>query len=205
MVIALLFRRVVPTALDRRVRMFEDPSRRSREAVRVIEIRDPRLADCAALAEAHVRAWQAAYRGIMPDAYLDGLESEERARQWAATLFDPPSGFQCVVAELDGRVCGFATFGPDPDDAEAGELYALNVDPDCWGRRVGSALLSTAVRALEEMGFGRAVLWVAPRNDRARRFYEAHGWEPDGCEREEEVHGVVVTEIGYRRSLERVG
>ena len=37
------------------------------------------IADTAAVGEVHVRAWQTAYRDVMPDDYLDGLQPEERA------------------------------------------------------------------------------------------------------------------------------
>lgn len=140
----------------------------------------------------------------MPAAYLDDLDAEARAEQWATTLSDPPPGFRCVIGEFEGRVCGFAAFGPDREGADAGELYALNVDPDFWGQHVGAGLLITAVNALAERGFEEAVLWVAPRNERARRFYEAHGWEADGREREEMVYDVVVTEVMYHRSLAQI-
>ena len=35
--------------------------------------------DAAAVAEVHVRAWQAAYRGLMADEFLDSLRPEDRA------------------------------------------------------------------------------------------------------------------------------
>ena len=31
-----------------------------------------------AVARVHVRSWQVGYRGLLPDAYLDGLRAEER-------------------------------------------------------------------------------------------------------------------------------
>jgi hypothetical protein len=43
----------------------------------------------------------------------------------------------------------------------------------------------------------------AARQRRARRFYEVAGWVADGAERTDEVMGVVVAEVRYRRRLER--
>ena len=37
--------------------------------------------DAMGVARVHVRSWQAGYRGLLPDAYLDGLRAEDRARQ----------------------------------------------------------------------------------------------------------------------------
>ena len=35
-----------------------------------------------AVARVHVRSWQVGYRGLLPDAYLDGLRAEERAERY---------------------------------------------------------------------------------------------------------------------------
>ena len=40
-------------------------------------------------------------------------------------------------------------------------------------------------------------------NVRARRFYEAGGWRPDGTERRDRVFGVPVDEVRYRKTLAR--
>jgi RimJ/RimL family protein N-acetyltransferase len=48
-----------------------------------------------------------------------------------------------------------------------------------------------------------AELWVLPGNHRARRFYEVAGWVADGAQRTDEVVGVLVSEVRYRRRLER--
>ena len=39
-----------------------------------------------------------------------------------------------LVAEEGGQVVGFVVVGPAEDPEGAGELYAINVDPDHWGR-----------------------------------------------------------------------
>jgi GNAT superfamily N-acetyltransferase len=49
-----------------------------------------------------------------------------------------------LVAEQDGRVVGFAVAGAAKDPQGAGELYAINVDPDHWGTGAGRALLVAA-------------------------------------------------------------
>ena len=36
-----------------------------------------------------MRAWQRAYRGLMPDDYLDGLSAADRTGMWAASLSSP--------------------------------------------------------------------------------------------------------------------
>ena len=103
------------------------------------------------------------------------------------------------MAERDGAVVGFAAVGPSPDPQGAGELFAINLDPDHWGTGTGRALLGGAQAELARLGFGETVLWVLTGNARARRFYEIAGWVVDGTERTAEVFGVTVPEVRYRR------
>jgi hypothetical protein len=44
----------------------------------VLSVRAATPDDAAAVAGVHVRSWQAAYRGLIADAYLDGLNPDDR-------------------------------------------------------------------------------------------------------------------------------
>jgi ribosomal protein S18 acetylase RimI-like enzyme len=164
-----------------------------------IVVRDATPDDAEAMGRLHVRAWQAAYRGSMPDAYLDGLNAADRAQMWRDGMARRPDSLP-LVAVVDGRVVGHAACGPTNDPDGAGELYSINVDPDEWGSGAGRALLGAAETRLAT-SFDLAVLWVLPANDRARRFYERAGWAVDGAERTAEVLGVTVPEVRYRKDL----
>lgn len=169
-------------------------------------VREPVPADADDIGAVHVRAWQAAYVGLMPDDYLQSSTVEERAVMWRQGLANPPqvrSARRVAESTDDGRVVGFCVVGPEAGDesAEGGELYAINVDPDQWGRGAGGLLMEAGLAALAEAGFQSAILWVHPGNDRARRFYERGGWTTDGTERTEEVLGVTVAELRYQRPL----
>lgn len=166
-------------------------------------IRAAEIRDADAIGVVHVRAWQVAYRGVMPDEYLDGLVAEERSSMWRERLsltHLPPM----MVADLAGELVGFAVFGaerPGPDESGAGELYAINLDPLHWGKGIGRALLRDATATLAGLGFEEAILWVVPENARARSLYESEGWATDGGLARDQVLGVTVNEIRYRRSL----
>ena len=168
-------------------------------------VRDAFATDAAAMGRVHVAAWQVAYRGLMPDAYLDGLSAEDRARMWREALSAPPRPRSArFVSERGVDVVGFITVGPAAGDEDAveGEVYALNVEPGRWGVGVGRALLDAGTAHLRAAGFAQALLWVVPGNARARAFYEAAGWRADGAERDDEVLGVRVAELRYRRRLD---
>jgi ribosomal protein S18 acetylase RimI-like enzyme len=170
-----------------------------RLAAEMVTIRPATPADAPAMGRVHVRAWQAAYRGHMPDEYLDGLRSEDRAAHWAGALARDDLRGTILVAERAGEVVGFAVVGPAREPAGAGELYAINLDPAHWGTGAGRALLGAAQTELARLGFADTVLWVLTGNARARRFYEIAGWVAEAAERTDEVFGVTVSEVRYAR------
>lgn len=168
-----------------------------------VTIRVARRDDVNALGRVHVRAWQAAYRGVMPDEYLDALDPTDRALMWARFFERAPSDRQLKVVTVDGDVVGFSCFGAcaDSGDGALGELFAINLDPDHWGRGLGRKLLSTVHDELATFG-DEAVLWVVPANARARGVYESAGWTDDGGRRHDEVLGAQVDEMRYRITLQ---
>ena len=165
-------------------------------------LREAQAADALAVAELHVRSWQHAYRGLLPGEYLDGLRPEDRARRYTLGTLEP-GGPVTVLAVERTAICGFATTAParDEDRREGGELLALHVDPDRWGRGVGRVLMEDARARLAGAGFQEACLWVLASNERARRFYRTDGWEPDGARRLDGIGGHPVEEVRYCRSL----
>jgi GNAT superfamily N-acetyltransferase len=155
------------------------------------------------VARVHVRSWQVAYRGLLPEAYLDQLRPEDRAARYdfgSGDLLKP----QTMVAVEGFVIQGFATIAParDEDLQNSGELCALYLDPGWWSRGLGVALITAARARLFEMGFRDACLWLLVGNTRAGRFYEVDGWKLDGLSRTAEVWGVTVEEVRYVRSLE---
>lgn len=158
--------------------------------------------DAMAVALVHVRAWQAGYRGLIPDGYLAGLRPEDRARRYDFANPDPTRPRTLVAVEAD-TIVGFATISSarDEDAAGHGELCALYVEPDCWGRGIGRALVSAARNDLHHLGFSKAVLWVLAGNLRGEQFYRADGWTPDGLQRARQFGSVAVDAVRYSRPL----
>jgi GNAT superfamily N-acetyltransferase len=107
------------------------------------------------------------------------------AEAWEPVLRDTPERARVVVLEDRGALRGVAGAGPARDDdldrTTTGELYALYVHPDAWGRGYGDALHAAALDHLRAEGFSAAVLWVLEGNHRARRFYADRGWREDGA------------------------
>jgi ribosomal protein S18 acetylase RimI-like enzyme len=165
-------------------------------------LRPAEPADAVAVAVVHVRSWQVAYRGLLPDEHLHGLRAEDRAPHYAFGDRGPHRPLTTIALERD-QICGFATTGPsrDADRAGSGELYALYVDPTHWDRGVGRTLMQDSRKRLTRAGFAEAHLWVLEGNARAEHFYRLDGWTPDGARRPEDLWGVVVNEIRFRTPL----
>ncbi len=165
-----------------------------------LQIRPAQVADAEGIASVHVKTWQHAYRGQIPDDYLDGMSIERRTARWRELLADPTAYGRVLVAELDGRIVGFCGIGrsrdADADDA-VGELYAIYIDAQSMNHGVGSALLKVGLAYLIDQGYARATLWVMESNRRARRFYERKGWVVDGTRRTESIANTVVPEVRY--------
>jgi GNAT superfamily N-acetyltransferase len=161
-------------------------------------------ADAAQIARVHVASWRAAYRGLLPDRYLERLSEDERTPTWRRRIDGRRPDEVVLVAERGGAIVGFASAGPtrdrDADPRSVGEIYAVYLAPEEWGRGAGRKLLERAVAALRDAGFAHAGLWVLETNAHARGFYEHLGWRADGTAKQERF-GERVTEVRYRLAL----
>lgn len=159
--------------------------------------------DAARLAEIHVAAWRATYRGVMTDQYLDGLDVGRAASAWRRNIREPREGTRHLVVQGGNEVTGFAILGPAVGDPATGtgQLHAINVHPDWWAKGAGSALFAAAERQLIELGYERGILWVAKSNDRAISFYNNRRWFHDGATLEDTRFDPPVSENRHSRTL----
>lgn len=137
--------------------------------------------DAVAIAQVHVASWQAAYQGLLSEAYLQGLTQTVQRR--AAFIADgiARTSLNVRVAEQDGEIVGWSSYGRSRDeDAEewTGELYALYLAPDAWAKGIGRQLWLASRESLKSSGFFRVTLWMLDGNERAERFYLAAGFTP---------------------------
>jgi ribosomal protein S18 acetylase RimI-like enzyme len=112
--------------------------------------------------------------------YPDGLPQDgtDWLAAWRSALTRPDGRVLCVVEA--GRIVGLASFRP-PEGAPADtvKLFQFHVDPDHWGRGIGTALHAACVGEWKADGRRTAVLDVHVDNRRAQAFYARQGWIPD--------------------------
>lgn len=166
-------------------------------------IRPATPADAAALAAVEVTSWQAAYRGLMPDAFLAALSPEDKADKWQRSLLKhgPTGRKRVLVAVEDAAILGFVRFGPAEETATSGLIYLLYVLPTAWGRGIGKALLRAALADLHTRCLHEAHLWVLRGNQRARRFYESRSWQPTGQTTSADYGGLPLEALCYRLAI----
>jgi ribosomal protein S18 acetylase RimI-like enzyme len=159
-------------------------------------VRPATVDDAEGIALAHVRSWQGAYRGLMPDHLLDSLDVTARAQRQREMFERLPAGAAIFVATGDdGRIVGFAQAGEYEageyeDSADgAGQVYAIYVDPQHWRTGAGRALMAAALTHLTAAGPRPVRLWALDGNERARRFYERCGFVADGARGTHTVRG----------------
>ncbi len=155
-----------------------------------------RLDDVGAVADIHVRGWQSAYRGIMPQDFLDALDPIKRAEGWKNGIEKQPHLIR-LVSEVQGKVTGFAVGNenrtPELVPQAQAEVWAIYVDPLCWGHGAGSALLQE-FRARSKQPL---CIWVATENKVGHSFYKKNGGELQSATKNEEVGGVQIPHQVY--------
>ena len=89
------------------------------------------------------------------------------------------SHYRFLVGELDGRVAGYACWGPIPGTAASADLYWIVVHPDFQGRGAGAALLRAAEEWMASAGRTRVYVETSTRPQYAptRAFYLGCGYQ----------------------------
>ncbi|MFF5478549.1 GNAT family N-acetyltransferase [Streptomyces sp. NPDC012935] len=112
--------------------------------------------------------------------YPDGLPQDgtDWLAAWQSAIARPDGHVLCVVEQ--GRIVGLASFRtPESAAADTVRLFQFHVDPEHWGRGVGTALHAACVEEWKADGKLTAVLDVHADNRRAQAFYARLGWIPD--------------------------
>ncbi|HEY3267682.1 MAG TPA: GNAT family N-acetyltransferase [Armatimonadota bacterium] len=166
--------------------------------MRPVVIREATAGDAKGIARVHTETWKSAYRGIVPNSYLDGLDAAASGIRWEKRLDTQPPNWFVLVAEVDNRVAAWATAGPErtADPAFTGEIGGLYVLEGLQRQGIGRALVTECVRRLQGLALPSLLIWVLKDNLPARAFYERLG----GVAIREQpiaIGGVCLIEVAY--------
>ena len=145
-------------------------------------------ADSPRIAEVYLRS----FHELIPDVQL--AHTDDQVRVWIRDHV-VPSG-RVTVAERDGEIVAMMSTETAPECSWLNHLY---VHPDAIGAGVGSALLNRAIETLPPP----IRLYTFQSNQRARGFYERHGFTVveygDGSGNEERAPDIRLERVGLQR------
>lgn len=124
--------------------------------------------------------WRELWRGYC-EFYEARLAPEVTARTWKRIL-DPDSQVMCIVAEVDGRVRGFAHCVVHENTWETQAVCYLEdlfVHPDARGSGVGAAIIDWLRNAMRAEGWARLYWMTRAGNLPARRLYDRYASADD--------------------------
>lgn len=168
--------------------------------------------DATEIARIQLTTWRHAYRRILPQHIVDGIDEAWVTQRWLASIEGPPSARHRVLVAVEqaeqAYLVGFAATGevdetalaPDEDhetilQSDVASVTDLLIEPR-WGRRGhGSRLLAACVDLWREDGFTSAVAWAFEADPAMRAFLTSAGWELDGASRALDVDDMLVPQV----------
>ena len=124
----------------------------------------------------HWQTWREAYDDLLPADFQETMTLEK------CRFFSQKYPENTLIAMDGKKVVGFISYGNFRDEAiKAGEIIALYVLKDYYGKGVSEQLMHAAFVALDQ--FSEIYLWVLKDNKRAIAFYQKMGFTFDGQEK----------------------
>lgn len=156
--------------------------------------------DAEGIAKVHVKGWQEAYVGQLPQHVLDRQSVPARLRTWSGLLHEPAgSRWTFVAVDPAAGIVGFVggvrarpvMFGA------AFKVPVLYVLQSHLRRGLGRRLMHALGAAMASHGGGEVALWSLASNQAARAFYERIGGRLASVLVEKDRDGRLVL-TGYR-------
>jgi GNAT superfamily N-acetyltransferase len=168
---------------------FSDPSR-------PFVLRLAASADAKLIAAMHAQSWASAYRGILPDDFLDREMSAERETHWNTRFEELAEGAgEVLIAIQDDRPIGFVCLVA-PDENGSVLVDNLHALPGAKGSGLGTAMLTVAAQWARDRGATSLHLLVLEPNVAAIGFYESRGWRLAGRENDT-MGGIDIVALRY--------
>jgi len=169
-----------------------------------MNIRPAKPDDAQILATLHLDSWRAAYKGLVPESYLNALDYNKRAQSFRESL--EKKQIETYVVEDADNIIGFLILGAcrdeDVNKKITGEIWGIYISQEFWRKGIGSKLCAYGENILKGRKYRSIVLWVFAENPRARKFYEALGYQSDGASKMLNP-GKALEAVRYRKELQK--
>jgi len=132
--------------------------------------------DVETISRIYASSWKSAYKGLIPQQFLDELEEDrwvDAFQGWlkagsvtALLIYDKELPFGCIA------------YGKSRDEKlpKWGEIISIYLLPEYFGKGYGHRLLKAALNDMKSAGYDHIYLWVLEENKRAREFYIRNGF-----------------------------
>lgn len=126
----------------------------------------------------HWKSWHETYPSLIDSEFMKTI-TIEKCESIAHRRTD-----NILIAKAGDKVVGFVGYGEYRYDTlkDCGEVFAIYVLADCYGKKVGYELMNAAFEKLTD--YKTIAVWVLKGNERAIKFYERYGFCFDGTEKE---------------------
>jgi GNAT superfamily N-acetyltransferase len=140
-------------------------------------LRPATVIDAPSIARVRIKSWRATYRGLIPDAYLDGMRQDASTALWERVLAAAPNTASVFVLANTDAVVGFAAGNmlKEPKHRKDAELSAIYLRPEYQRAGLGHRLVGAVAAAQRAHGATGLIVWVIAGNKGARAFYEQLG------------------------------
>ena len=159
----------------------------------MVELRKAVASDSRSILEVNVKTWCVAYKGIIPEDYLQYRKDtiEEQIRRCEETVEDDNNVY---VALENGNVVGIMSYGPSRTIGfeNYGEIYTLYVLNEHQKKGIGTLLLQKGIQELKNMDYNKIIVNCL-KDNKSNDFYIKFG---------SKIVGVHETEIGGKRLAE---
>ena len=126
-------------------------------------------ADAPVIAAMRQRCWAATYRGIYPDAMIDGFDHARHTARDLARISDDKHIVHLIMQDCQPIGYIILYLGQTP------LLMSLYILPEHHRRGVGSAAFAFIRESFRRLGHHRFTCHCLPQNAPARAFYERMG------------------------------
>jgi ribosomal protein S18 acetylase RimI-like enzyme len=162
-----------------------------------MDIRKADIRDAAEIGRVYTSSWKTAYKGLIPQAYLDGLSEEHWVPSFENWLADRT--VTAVVLTEGQKIVGCSAYVEARDEGLPGwgEIISIYLLPDYFGKGYGKKLFRHTLGLMEQEGYRCIYLWVLKGNFRAIRFYEKNGFAFNGDTMQISIMDEPLTDLKY--------
>ena len=150
------------------------------------------------LAYIQTESWKVAFRDILPPEVLERCTNLEKSTAMYQRLLVNGVG-NGYLLKVEGKPHCIAWWDATREKDMPGyaELICIHSLPNQWRNGYGTKMMDTVLQDIADAGYAKVMLWVFEENQRARAFYERHGFATKGKIKP----GLEPIEICYEKNL----